>query len=159
TDVLAYLRQALLFGYFPGFSGTYWDSSTAYERDRPLFKQYIPLIQTEAAAGWQPVTYVTSSDPATLVERFGSPSTFYFSAQNTGSATSSPTFTIDGASLGISSTATATAKELLSGQTLTVTRSGNNLTLSDSLSASESALYKITVSGSSAPVASFTWAP
>ena len=46
ADVLAYLRQALLLGYFPGFNGTYWRTSAAYERDRPLFRQYIPLIRT-----------------------------------------------------------------------------------------------------------------
>jgi PKD repeat protein len=159
TDVQTYLRQALLLGYFPGFNGIYWDNSAAYERDRSLFQQYIPLIKNEATAGWQPVTYVTSTDSATLIERFGSPSTFYFSAQNTGSSTSSPQFTIDGASLGIATTATVAVKELLSNQTLTVTRSGSNLSLSDSLSAGETSLYRVTVSGSAAPVADFTWAP
>ena len=36
AEVLAYFRQALLLGYFPGFNGYYWNSSTAYERDRAL---------------------------------------------------------------------------------------------------------------------------
>ena len=42
VDGPPYLRQALLFGYFPGFNGTYWDNSSAYERDRSLFRKYIP---------------------------------------------------------------------------------------------------------------------
>jgi IPT/TIG domain len=154
AQVLAYLRQALLLGYFPGFNGLYWDNPTAYERDRPVFQQYIPLLQTEAAAGWQPVTYVTSSVSNILVERFGSPNTFYFSAQNTGASTSSPTFTIDGAGLGISATATVTAKELLSNQSLAVARSGNILTISDSLTAGKTSLYKVTATTATPPTVS-----
>jgi IPT/TIG domain-containing protein len=153
--VLTYLRQALLLGYFPGFNGIYWDDSSAYERDRPLFKQYIPLIQKEAAAGWQPVTYATPSDPSTLVERFGNPSagTFYISAQNTGAVTSAPQFTIDGAGLGIATTSTVTVKELLSNTSLTVTRAGTNISFSDTFNASETSFYQLSISGSLPPPA------
>jgi len=156
------LRQGLLFGYFPGFPGIYWDNSTLYERDRSLFRLYMPLIKTIHQAGWNPVNYTTSPDPSIMIERFGNPSAgaFYITAQNTGTATSSPQFTIDGAGLGISSTATVTARELVSNTAVSVSRSGSNLTLSDSLAAGETSLYKMTVSGtSSAPVAQFTFSP
>ena len=84
SQVLAFFRQALLLGYFPGFNGTYWSDSTAYERDRPLFKQYMPLIRKIVAAGWKPVNYATPSDPAIYVERFDDQksNTFYLTAQN-----------------------------------------------------------------------------
>jgi PKD repeat protein len=162
SQVLGYLQQALLLGYFPGFNGNYWDDSSAYERDRSTFKQYIPLIQKEAAAGWQPVTYADASVSAVYVERFGSPSAgkFYISAQNTGSSTSSTQFTIDGAGLGISTSTAVTVKELLSNSALSVTRSGSNILFSDSLSSNEAALYQVTVSGpTGVPVASFTVVP
>ncbi len=165
ADVFAYLRQGLLLGYFPGFNGTYWDNSTLYERDRGVFQQYMPLIKKVAQAGWQPVNYATSSNSTILIERFGNPSggTFYITTQNPGTTTSSFQLTIDGAGLGISSTATVTAKELVANQALTVTRSGGNLLVSDTLAAGETGLYEVTVSGtsstSSAPVASFTVAP
>src|SRR6185369_3627643 len=68
--VLAYLRQALLLGFFPGFNGGYWDNSAYYERDRGLFQLYVPLIKTIAQAGWTPVNYATSSDTSTLLERY-----------------------------------------------------------------------------------------
>jgi IPT/TIG domain-containing protein len=153
SQVLGYLRQALLLGFFPGFNGAYWDDSTAYERDRPLFKQYIPLIQKEATAGWQPITYVTSSDPATLVERFGNSATgtFFISAQNTGTTTTSVQLSVDGTGLGISAAATVTARELVSNTVITVTRSGGNLILSDSFAASETSLYELSVSTTSPP--------
>ena len=46
--------------YFPGFNGTYWDSSSSYERDRAVFQLYMPLIRTVVQAGWKPVNYATS---------------------------------------------------------------------------------------------------
>ncbi len=70
ADVLTYFRQALALGYYPGFNGAYWANSTAYNRDRALFKQYMPLIKKIIAAGWRPIPYATPSDPAIHVERF-----------------------------------------------------------------------------------------
>src|SRR5262249_30380089 len=161
AQVLAYLRQGLLLGYFPGFSGRYWDNSTLYERDRGVFQQYMPLIKKVAQAGWKSVNYPTSSDPFTLIERFGNPSagTFYITAQNTGATTSSPQFTIDRAGLGISSTATVTAQELVSNAAVAVTRSGRNLILSDSLAAREALLYRMSVSSTSPPTVIATASP
>src|SRR5262249_38483954 len=39
ANVLAYFRQALTFGFHPGFTANYWASSSNYERDRSLFKK------------------------------------------------------------------------------------------------------------------------
>src|SRR5262249_16971963 len=102
------------------------------------------------------VNYTTSPDPSIMIERFGNPSAgaFYITAQNTGTATSSPQFTIDGAGLGISSTATVTARELVSNTAVSVSRSGSNLTLSDSLAAGKTSLYKGTTTTAPAPTAS-----
>ena len=53
--VLKYLRQALPLGYFPGAAGEYWGAPLAYERDRALWRTYIPLIRRIAQAGWKPI--------------------------------------------------------------------------------------------------------
>jgi hypothetical protein len=153
ATVLTYLRQALLLGYFPGFNGIYWDTPVAYERDRSLFQQYIPLIKSEVTAGWQPVTYASSSDPKTFLERFGNPTAgkFYVSAQNTGTSTSTPQITIDGAGLGISTSSSVTIKELLSNLAVSASRSGNNILFSDNLSAGESSLYELTITSPPPP--------
>lgn len=72
-----YFQRSLAFGMFPGFfsadasTGHYFSRRDLYERDRPLFKKYVPLIKRVAEAVWQPVARARSSDPKVLVERFG----------------------------------------------------------------------------------------
>ncbi len=147
ADVLAYFRQALLFGFFPGFNQGYWSSSATYERDRAVFKKYMPLIRKIALAGWRPMTYAVPSDSTILVERFDDQSggTFYLTAQNSGTTTTR-TFqmTVDGASLDLGSGA-ITLKELVGNTTVSASRSGSNILFSDSLAAGETALYEMTV--------------
>jgi hypothetical protein len=77
AEVEAYMKRCLAYGMFPGFfshnasEGHYFTRPDLYNRDRPLFKTYVPLCKTVAEAGWQPVTRVTSANPAVTLERFG----------------------------------------------------------------------------------------
>jgi hypothetical protein len=72
-----YFQRALFYGMWPGFfshnasENPYWQNPKWYERDRPLFKKYLPLVKRVAEAGWQPVTHAASDNGAILVERFG----------------------------------------------------------------------------------------
>jgi hypothetical protein len=72
-----YMKRSLAFGMFPGFfsadasSEQYFTRPELYERDRPLFKKYIPLCKEVAEAGWQPITKVVSLNDQVFVERFG----------------------------------------------------------------------------------------
>jgi hypothetical protein len=72
-----YMKRCLAYGMFPGFfsadasTGQYFQRPELYERDRPLFKKYVPLCKKVAEAGWGAVTGVTSSDERVYVERFG----------------------------------------------------------------------------------------
>jgi hypothetical protein len=143
--VLAYLRQALLFGYFPGFNGAYWNVPSAYERDRANFRRYIPLIRTVAAAGWEPVNGTTTGDAGVLVERFDSRrgSVLYLTAQNTGSASKDVHFSLDAATLAIDEGA-VTVTEQLRGKTLSASRSGGAILFSDTIPAGETFLYRVT---------------
>ena len=145
-QVLGYFRQALALGFFPGFNSIYWSNSTAYERDRPLFKQYMPLIKKVVEAGWKPLPYATPSDPVIYVERFDDQKgdTFYLTAQNTSASTKTFQMTVDGASLQLGS-GSITLKELVGNTSLSASRSGSNILFSDSLAPSESALYQLTV--------------
>jgi hypothetical protein len=71
------MKRCLAYGMFPGFfsanasTGHYFSRSDLYDRDRPLFKKYVPLVKRVAEAGWQPVTRASSGDPFVHVERFG----------------------------------------------------------------------------------------
>ncbi len=72
-----YMKRSLAYGMFPGFfshnasEGHYFKRPNLYNRDRPLFKKYIPLCKLVAQAGWRPITLARSNDPKVLVERFG----------------------------------------------------------------------------------------
>jgi hypothetical protein len=72
-----YMKRCLAYGMFPGFfshnasQGHYFTRPELYDRDRDLFKKYVPLCKLVAEAGWEPVTHARSSDSRVYVERFG----------------------------------------------------------------------------------------
>jgi len=143
-EVLGYLRQALLLGFFPGFNGAYWSHPEAYERDRSLFRQYIPLIRTVVQAGWRPVNGTTASDSSIAVERFdgGRGGVFFLTAQNTGGTARSVRFELDLATLSIEE-GTAQIRELVRDRTMSVSRTGDALAFTDTLLPGETFLYRV----------------
>ena len=78
TMVDRYLQRSLFYGIYPSMfsvdaaSDPYWADPALYNRDRDLFKRYIPLVREIGEEGWEPVTWATSSNPEVLVDRFGS---------------------------------------------------------------------------------------
>ncbi len=72
-----YMQRSVAYGVFPSFfshnasEGHYFKNPNFYERDRDLFKKYMPLCQRVAQAGWQPITMATSDNDRVYVERFG----------------------------------------------------------------------------------------
>jgi len=77
AHVEKYMKRSLAYGMFPGFfsadasTGHYFRRAELYNRDRDLFKRYIPLCKRVAQAGWQPITKARSNDTKVYVERFG----------------------------------------------------------------------------------------
>lgn len=86
-----YFQRSLFYGMFPSMfshnaaENPYWRNPAWYNRDRPLFKKYIPLIQQAAEAGWQPVTGAHCDNARLWLERFGptGKGVVYFSVLNT----------------------------------------------------------------------------
>ena len=119
-----YFQRCLFYGVWPGFfdaeaasKDPYWVSANKwYERDRPLFKKYIPLLQRLTAAGWQPLTYASCDNSRILVERFGSEAggTVFLTLLNDAAATQSGTVKTDLKALGLKQAALARA--LVSGK-------------------------------------------
>ena len=72
-----YMKRCLAYGMFPGFFShnaaekPYFSQPELYNRDRDLFRKYLPLCKQVAEAGWQPVSRALSNDQAVYVERFG----------------------------------------------------------------------------------------
>lgn len=118
-----YFQRSLFYGMFPSMfshnasESPYWQNPQWYNRDRELFKRYQPIIKRVAEAGWQPVTYATSSNPTILVERFGpgTNGTNYFTIMNDSSSAQTGALHIDLSALRATS---PTPTEILSNQTL-----------------------------------------
>ena len=116
-----YFKRCTAYAVFPGFfshnaaDDVYFARPALYNRDRPLFKKYIPVIKTLSAAGWEPVTNATSSNPQVYVERFGKPGgAVYLTVLNDSKQPGSATVTVDLKATGLPPTARG-FKELLSG--------------------------------------------
>ncbi|MBC7287580.1 MAG: discoidin domain-containing protein, partial [Armatimonadetes bacterium] len=81
AHIETYMRRCtaygILFGFFdispsgahPGSS--YWLHPEWYDRDRALFRRYMPVARELAQAGWQPLTGALVSGDGAFVERFG----------------------------------------------------------------------------------------
>jgi hypothetical protein len=106
----------------------YWENSRWVERDRPLFRKYIPLLRREAIAGWQPVTEAVCEPEAFRVERFGPDAggTRYFAVLNDSDVRRSGRLTLSGRASGASP---LQAQELVSGRTVSEGRDGFPLDL------------------------------
>jgi len=71
-----YIKNEMFYGIFPSINmqidkERYWSNASFYERDRDLFKKYIPLIKDFSKAGWEPIPYANVSNPNIKVERYG----------------------------------------------------------------------------------------
>jgi len=137
-----YFQRSLFYGIFPSmFSADaathpYWETPVLYERDRPLFRKYIPIIRRLSAAGWEPVTQAKSSSAGVYVERYGRR---LFTLLNDTRQSAAATLTIDLAALGLGAGPSPEAVDLLTGAKLPVSSSSVNgkLTLTVSLQADE----------------------
>lgn len=113
AEIELFMKRALAYGVFPGFfdwftsglgpGGRYWDHPKYYERDRDLFRKYLPLVQTLAMAGWEPVTHARSSHERVFVERFGpgEDGVVWLTLLNEDAAPYPTTVTVDAAALGL----------------------------------------------------------
>ncbi len=127
-----YFQRCLFYGVWPGFfdaeaasKDPYWVSAKKwYERDRPLFKKYIPLLQRLTAAGWQPLTDASSDNSKILVERFGprAGSGVFLTLLNDSTEPQNGTLAVDFKALGLKWP--ASANELISGTAATSSSGG-----------------------------------
>lgn len=101
-----YMRRAIFYGMMPSFfshnaaDATYWTRPEIYNRDRQLFKKYMPAAQLIAAAGWEPLTFAATGNPKVYVERWGRGDGTYFTLFNDSDQPQPYTLTVDGKGLG-----------------------------------------------------------
>jgi len=81
AHIETYMRRCLAYGILPGFfdispsgahpGSSYWVHPEWYDRDRPLFRRYMPLARELAAAGWSPVADFGAAGDGAYAESFG----------------------------------------------------------------------------------------
>jgi hypothetical protein len=83
--------------------GNYWNTPEFHNRDRHLFRRYVPLIVRLCEAGWEPVTHAWSDNERVLVERFGrwSDGNLHFTIHNASDQLQNAIIAIDAAKLGL----------------------------------------------------------
>ena len=83
TYMEEYFHRSALYCIFPSFFNGdvledgkwktvhFFKDPALYERARPLYKQFIPVLRRMFAAGWDPVTYARALPAEVQVERYG----------------------------------------------------------------------------------------
>jgi hypothetical protein len=72
-----YMERCMFYGFFPSMfsadaaNNVYWSDPKLYNRDRFLFRKYLPVIQALSRAGWEPVTWARSDNSRVWIERYG----------------------------------------------------------------------------------------
>lgn len=105
-----YFRWALFYGFPPscfapgaGAFGNYWDTPEFHNRDRHLFRRYVPLIVRLCESGWEPITQAWTDNEGVLVERFGrwSDGNLHFTLHNATDRMQNVRLFVDAAKLGM----------------------------------------------------------
>ena len=145
--VTEYFNKSLLYGIFPSFFNgaymqdgkwvtvRYFQEPKFYERDRPLFKKYIPILRRMFAAGWEPITLARAEPPEVRAERYGPGpgGETLFAVYNPAQAATTARLTVPAGAL--KSTAGLTASALVAGQALTCAPKGQTVEVTVSLPA------------------------
>ncbi len=141
-----YFKRCTFYAVFPSFfshnaaDDPYWQNPALYNRDRPIFKRYIPVICALNAAGWQPVTWarVVGEGDSVYVERYGEDPEdgLYLTLFNDSQGLSTYELSIDAAALGLTAGRTA-ALDVLTGDEIELTADGGLLKTTGSLAAED----------------------
>ena len=152
-----YFQVALFYGFYPSMfshnaaDARYWDNPSLYNRDRDLFKRYIPLIRRLNVAGWQPIPYARTDNPAIYVERFGGRPNLYFTLRNTSDESVPVTVTLMADALGIAQFPLI-ATDLLAGTQVPLSPPGPTRTLTVTLPPTSTVVFYLHSNAVSLPI-------
>jgi hypothetical protein len=132
----------------------YFRNATWYNRDRPLFRRYVPILREINHAGWHPLTgavVIGGRPPAVSrvwVERFG-PSEegfVYFTIRNEGrpDLAQSLTLLINGSTIGLA-TGQHTVREMTRDKTRAVATTGSSSSLAINMDDSPTGLGAVAI--------------
>ncbi len=101
AKVKEYIKSNLFYGIFPSinlesdYTKYYFNNASLYNRDRDLFRKYIPIIKEISKAGWEPIPYAYINNSNIIFERFGSNRVIYYTIKNNELTSESGVLTVD----------------------------------------------------------------
>jgi len=140
-----YFQRSLFYGVFPSMfsvnaaDSPYWENPKWVNRDRDLFRKYIPIIKRLSAAGWEPITGARSANASVFVERFGPR---LFTVLNGSRQPRATTLAIDLRASGLSASGRRVTN-LLTGAELPASPNGTTLTVPLSLRPEEALALEV----------------
>jgi len=144
-----YFQTALFYSIYPSFfsadaaTRTYWSDPALYERDRPLFRRYIPWIRALARAGWEPITGARVAEGRVLVERYGSGDGVTFAVRNQGAERVEFRLEIDAFSAGLAGQGLFRAIEWIGGVEKKVESDGQKLYLAATIDPGQTQCWQL----------------
>jgi hypothetical protein len=128
-----YFQRSLFYGMYPSMfshnasQDPYWRAPEFYNRDRHLFKRYIPMIKKIAEAGWEPLTHAVINNSAVYVERFGpdAEGNIYFTFMNDSPEIQEAQITIMSKELRLA--VPGTVEDMISGESVETSERGGQL--------------------------------
>ena len=161
AEMETYMRVCAAYGIYPSAfsadasSNNYFEQPALYERDRPLFKKYVPVIRALSQAGWQPVTASTVDNPSLGIEAFGTnPVTgaHYLTARNLSSLAQTAGVTFDTNRWAFPGAQWLRLTNLLDGGSLTLNLAAGSNSIPLTLQPNQCAVYAVQAGPSPPPV-------
>ncbi len=149
-----YFRRCMFYGVFPSMfsvdaaTKNYWTQPQWYNRDRALFRKYIPIIAELSRAGWEPITSAWTDNAEILLERYGSD---HITVMNESSKVPTFTLKLDAGVFG-GGAKSLVLKDMADGSEVTATPAGRRFEAKLSLHAVSVAAYRIVKRGTAEAV-------
>ncbi|MBM3495247.1 MAG: hypothetical protein FJX72_13135 [Armatimonadetes bacterium] len=128
-QVERYFQRCMFYGVFPSMfsvdasTRNYWTQPQWYERDRDLFRKYIPVVAALSREGWEPITGAWTGREDVYVERYGRR---YVTLLNDSQARRDVSLSMD-PRVFAASQATVALQDVLTGERVSVRRVGARL--------------------------------
>lgn len=127
-----YFARSLFYAFYPSLfshdaaTNPYFENPAFYERDRDLFLQTVPMVKALSVAGWEPLTFATSSESRMLVERYGRNTRdgLYFAIHHDGEGASDAQISLELTALGL--TDRVRLIDFADGETVATAAAGEN---------------------------------
>ena len=159
-EMESYMRLCAVYGIYPSAfsadaaSNNYFEQPALYERDRPLFKKYVPIVRALSRAGWVPVTDATADSANLGLEAYGTNAVAgmrYLTVRNFATQTQAGSVTFDLARWVYPGAQWLRLTNLFDGGSLTINLAAGSNSIALTLTGNECRAYAVQVGPSPRP--------